>query len=158
MIDDQEFLAQWNRSHGAVFDVAMWLRAEFGMNVRVTVPELRPDASVRHAYADSGDIECIKRIEVKHRTITFTGRADYPFPTVFVAEKYTLDRMDLRTVEAFVILSADKAHAAIVSARTRKFWVAESRADGRDGKQRTFIACPVEHVVFMPIKRTGAPA
>lgn len=141
-----EFVRDWQASHGPVMDVALWLK-RIGYDVKLNVPDLRPDAAERFRYSDTGDIEVLQRIEVKRRSIDFTSAGDYPFPTIFVDEVYKVDAR-LKGLLGFVIVNAAGTHAACVTPATKPRWTRETKFDLRQQRDCTWYCCPPELAFF----------
>lgn len=80
--DDPSFLEDLEKSKTAVWKAAQWLSSRgFHVTVRATIA--RPSADAMEEFADCGDLEIIKRVEVKQRrNLRFTSAEDYPFDTV----------------------------------------------------------------------------
>lgn len=139
---EREFVRDFQQSHGPVFDVALWLRRE-GYDVRIAVPELRPTAAVRWQFSDSGDIECIQRVEVKCRNLAFTSAADCPFSSIFVDEVYKVDER-LRRVLAYAIVNQPRTHVAVIRTATRPQWGVQVGFDERQHRECKWYTCPRE--------------
>src|SRR5262245_4846902 len=127
MKTDAEFVADLKRSHAAVCLVERLLRDK-GLCALAQPTKIMP---IRQGYQDFGDIHIMRRVEVKHRKIEFSGSHDYPFATIFVDEVYKADNPDKGSppLAAYVIVNASMTHAAIITAATRKHWVIERRFD-----------------------------
>lgn len=141
------FLNNLAQSVPVTFRVAAWLQRDQGMDVRVLPVAVRPDAAQRLEFGDDGDIELILRVEVKKRGLHFTGRGDYPYPTVIVDEAYKVDRAG-RRFWAYYIVNETETAVCMVPAASRKFWELRPRFDSKEGEQRMFYECPVEHCRF----------
>lgn len=148
---DQDFIDAFEGSKSAVEKVLAWAK---GKNLDVAIKEsrLRPDFDHRVEYADEGDLEIRKRIEVKHRKLKFTSAEDYPFSTVFVDEAYKVDRYPIETLSSYVIVNKPMTHAAIVLAGTREHWFIERRYDPTNGDMRNFYVCPVRFTKFISLE------
>lgn len=147
MKTDQQFLRALENSRACVNAVAQWL-VDLGYDVAVKPSPVRPDASVRHEYADSGDLELRMRVEVKHRSVPFTDRDSYPFQTVIVDETYKVDRLDRRSLYAYVIVNEARTHAAVIKADTISQWTIMSTYDSKEGESRRFYVCDVSLAQF----------
>lgn len=153
MKTDAQFVRDFHDSRRWVTRAAWWL-AGFA-DVRVTIPEpvLRPDARERARYADGGDLivrerGALKVAEVKHRSVDFTGRHDYPFATVFVNEAYKLTPDRLARLWGYVIFNRAGTAVAVVRPSTSPFWVSERRHDPAQRRDCEFLACPVSLAEF----------
>lgn len=143
---DPHFLADLRESQRAVWRVAQWLHAR-GLHVTVRALRERPTVEDVKYYADSGDIEIVQRIEVKHRHLTFTCAEDYPYPTVTVDVAHAWDRACPKP-QWYVILNEGLTHAAVVSGRSADQWVRVSKEDRAKQRVRTFYECPLALVCF----------
>ena len=155
MKPDAEFLRDFEASHIWVVRAAWWL-AEFP-DMHVTIPEvrLRPSPAERSRYADGGDFLVrhgrgltYERVEVKHRSVDFTGLNDYPFPTVFVNEAYKLTPGVVAYLWGYIIFNRLGTHVAVVRAYTSPDWVEVRKYDSAQRRECTFLACPVRLAEF----------
>ena len=90
--NDASFVADLIESQRAVWYAAKLLN-EMGYNVTIRPQNIRPSVEQMSEYADDGDLEIIQRIEVKRRKRPhFTGKDDFPFPTMIVDVAHTWDR------------------------------------------------------------------
>jgi hypothetical protein len=146
---DPTFVADLMESQESVQLVADWLR---GSGYRVWMPELRirPDAAVRSAYSDHGDLLIAERVEVKRRPdLSFTCAADYPYRGGIIVDVcHSWDKASPRPL-AYVILDNDASHAAIVPRHTASQWQRVRRFDRERGREREFYICPLVHVSFI---------
>lgn len=145
--EGREFLDRLSGSATGVMRVASWL-AKRSFNVRITpMPVWATKAERQARWQDGGDIEIIKRIEVKRRAIPFTTAEDYPYPSVFIDEVYKVDEA-LRDVEYWVILNHDMSHMAMVRPSTRRHWLIEEHFDPIQKRVCRWYACPTDFVSF----------
>lgn len=153
----EKFLSHLDASKEAVFRVADWLMSS-GLSVRLAGVQRAPERDQWKEFADSGDIFIEKRIEVKRLSRDFSSEADWPFGRAFiVCAKHAWDRAQPKP-EAFIIVSSNMQHCAIVRGRTRMHWVVERRKDSRyDGVEQEFFLCPMEHVEWLPLDRRQPP-
>jgi hypothetical protein len=129
MKDDNSFIRDLGESRYAVNEFAAKARAR-GVQVWLPPEVVRPDASVRHQYADDGDLMIQARIEHKVRTnLSWTCRNDYRYPTVIVDEVYKEDAKADRPVLMYVIEDQKRQHAAVVYGWTRDKWCIEEMHD-----------------------------
>jgi hypothetical protein len=152
---DAAFLADFAESRRTVMQVGQWM-ADLGYDVHMPVAALRPAAETRAHYADDGDLVIQKVVEVKHRGIDFTSAADYPYPSVFVNERYKLTRERLAKVWGYVVVNRAETHVAVVLTTTYDKWLDIDAYDKNQDRMCTFAACPVGHVKFYPIARDAA--
>ena len=114
MKDDQQFIRDLSTSRIAVNEFASRLRDK-GWQIWLPPESVRPDATVRREYGDTGDIMVQGRVEHKVRTnLHFTCRDDYPYDTVIVDEVYKEDSKADDPVLAYIIENASRTHAAVV--------------------------------------------
>ena len=150
MKSDAAFLRDFATSHQITMAVAMWLR-EMGRDVRIIVPTVRPDSSRRKQHADySGDIEIIRKIEVKQRLIDFTSEASYPYPTIFIGETYKIDAA-LGNLCAIVVTNRAVTHAAYIPVGTRRHWIVCNVWDAEQGRDCKSYGCPKELAQFVQL-------
>jgi hypothetical protein len=148
---DEDFLRDLNASFPTVMKVAIWLRAH-GQSVNVIVPTIRKDSAGRWEHTDSGDIEILKTIEVKHRGFEFHDVATYPYATIWIGETYKVDK-GLPRLHAFVATNAAETHAAIVNVNTKKDWLVETTFDKKQGRECQSYGCPKELATFIDLRK-----
>lgn len=148
---DADFLRDFSASHLPVMAVAMWLKST-GKDVKVNVPTLRADAAERFEHSDCGDIEITRKIEVKQRKLQFTGAHDYPYPAIFISEKYRLDKL-LPHLWAIAVVNQAGTHAAFITAGTQSRWVLTEKHDEKQKRDCVFVSCPKELAKFVELKR-----
>jgi hypothetical protein len=112
-LTDPTFPQDLLASTRAVDRVARWLRG-FGKAVTIQPLKLRPDISRAPEFSDKGDLRVDgDRIEVKHRSLRFTGPHDFPFPSIIVDVAHAWDNAHPKPAP-YVILNQPLTHAAIV--------------------------------------------
>jgi hypothetical protein len=148
---DEDFLRDLNASFPAVMKVAIWLRAH-DQNVNVMVPTIRKDSAERWKHTDSGDIEILKTIEVKHRGFDFHDMATFPHPTIWIGETYKVDK-GLARLHAFVATNKAITHAAVVPASTKAHWLKETRYDAKQGRECESYGCPKGLATFIDLRK-----
>lgn len=116
-------------------------------------------------FDDDGDMRASVHIGCKRRRLAFTGREDYPFPTVFVDEEYKLipDHMDredyyalpvqerlarIKWFHSYWIASSDMNHVALIVPATKRHWILEKVYSPKDRRDAFNWACPVSKVIF----------
>lgn len=155
MKTDEQFLAALQQSHGHVAAVASWMSGlKFDVLIRPVVA--RPSFDVRNEFIDSGDIEIRQRVEVKKRGIDFTSASDYPYQTVIVDEQYKVDRIPISHLYGYVVVNKAGTHVCCISKHTKPHWLLSTKFDRKDGQDRTFYECPVEHCVFFALEPSDA--
>ncbi len=147
---DPSFTDDLAESVNFVWLAAQWLSKKFGFKVLIPPTLVRPNAEQRSEYSDEGDLEIVKRIEVKHRrSIDFTNTEDFPFDTVIVDVDFAWDKAHPKP-EAYIIFDKDGSHCAIVRSKTSPHWVKRARQVG--GRTRDYYECSVEYVEFWEVK------
>lgn len=121
-----------------------------GVNIVINPATTRPDASVRGEYADDGDLELRVRVEHKVRQFDFTSAEGFPYPTLIVAEEYSIARQAARPF-VYVIESQDGEYAAVVHSRSMPKWVKVRRWDAAQGRECEFYEVPKEAVRFCAV-------
>jgi hypothetical protein len=155
MKDDDKFVRDLDASRVAVNQFADKLRRD-GIQAWLPPERTRPDASIRHDYADEGDIMVQGRVEHKVRNnLHFTCKEDYPYPTVIVDEVYKEDAKASDPVFAYVIENASRTHAAVVYGWTRDKWQVETRRDTIQGRDCHFYVIDKRWVRFCDLTREG---
>lgn len=145
------FVEALERSQYTVHRVASFL-AHAGAEIAIKPLVVRPDASVRRHYADSGDLEITMRVEVKERQLDFTGKHDYPHETIIVDECYKIDRLPIVSVWAWVIVNRHNSHAAFITSASRRHWVKLTRYDKVQERTCDWYCCPTKRAVFKELK------
>jgi len=140
------FLSHLDKSTTAVWCVAQWL-CNRGYQATVLPATKAANPSEWKDHADVGDILLSQRIEVKRLSVEFSGREDWPFGEDFiVCAKHAWDRAKPKP-HAFIILSANMGHAAIVKGDTFGRWRVEKRKDSRyNGIEQEFYLCPLDDI------------
>jgi hypothetical protein len=142
---DPTFVDDLEASQEAVWHVARWLSNTFKQQVSVRPVHIRPDDQLdeRMKYSDEGDLQIIKRVEVKERKgITFTSLKDFPFKEVIVDVIHSYDNAVIKPY-MYVILSADHKYCLVVPSSTRSSWRGEMIMDEHAGRKRGFYLCPI---------------
>lgn len=149
MKTDTQFLADLESSRDHVWRFASIQKAA-GVDIVINPATTRPDAAVRGDYADDGDMELRIRVEHKVRNIDFTSREDFPYPTLIVAEVYSIERQKGKPF-VYVIESRSGSHAAVVYSRSMHKWSKVRRWDAAQGRECEFYEAPLEVVRFRPL-------
>lgn len=150
MDSDDDFLRDFDASNRAVNRFAARMRAK-GVTLWLPPVSVRPSSDVRAQFSDDGDLLLQGRVEHKVRTINFTSRDDYPFPTVIVDEKRIEDGKAGDPVLAYVIENQAGTHAAIVYGWTKPKWQTIQRFDRLRDRERTFYVVAKSLVRFCPV-------
>lgn len=150
MKTDTQFLADLSSSRDSVWRFAAIQKAA-GVDIVINPATTRPDATVRGDHADGGDMELRIRVEHKVRNIDFTSREDFPYPTLIVAEVYSIERQNGKPF-VYVIESRSGSHAAVVHSRSMPRWSKVRRWDAAQGRECEFYEAPLESVRFCPLE------
>ncbi len=151
MNNHQEFLKYLEKSKDAVWAVARWL-GEHGHTVQVNPTFAAPTVGVRDLYRDNGDLFVSLRVEVKERTLSWTSKEDFPYPTIFVCKQKAYDE----TVDkpfCWVCLDNDRSHAAIIYHATKEHWKVREVYDSRFKHTYQAYECPKQFVHFYPVSQ-----
>jgi hypothetical protein len=142
------FLEDFRKSIRAVERFAALLRRK-NVSVWLSPTEMTPDVESRMDYADSGDLMLQLRAEHKVRTIQFTSREDFPFPTIIIDEKYKVDaKAKQSALFAYFIESSDGQCVACVYGHTKHRWKTKDAYDKKQGRDCTYYVVPIECVRF----------
>jgi len=139
--DDPDFVEDLKKSETPVLFAAQLLRHK-GVEVSLSPFEVRPDVSERYEYQDEADLFARRPIEVKKRDLDFSCEDDYPYPSIYIDEKYKLNE------EAwfYMILNESLTHFILAETRLSKRW-GES-AKRHKGTELTFVTAPYSCVSF----------
>jgi hypothetical protein len=145
--DDPNFIDDLLASQKAVW-IAAQLLVDCGETIMMRPLSIRPDIKDMSKYADQGDIFILREggwraVEVKHRTLEFTGKDDYPFPTVIVNNRHIWDRADPKPF-AHIIFNKDLSVLCLVMSETSDQWKLVEKMDYAKNRMRTFYVCPKE--------------
>jgi len=149
------FTDRLNKSRPAMFRVAEWIHRK-GRSVYIPAIIAAPKGSDWKDYVDDGDLfvdDDVKgrlKVEVKHVNIDFTGPKNWPYPSVIVSGKGTIER-NMGTVETYIIVNKQMTHAMIVLGETTKHWYIKRMFAKNTQKEEDFYLCPMEHVIFTKI-------
>ena len=119
-----------------------------GVQVWLPPTQVTPDFESRMEYADGGDLMLQLRAEHKVRSLNFTSREDFPFPTILIDEKYKIDSKADSPLFAYFIQSEDGQCVACVYGHTKHRWQVEESYDKRQGRSCQFYSIPTQFVRF----------
>lgn len=151
-------------SHLKSSDLAVWLVAKVlhgrGYSVEIPASSLAERHEDWKEHADSGDLyiwkgkEAKRRIEVKHLSVNFSCRKNWPFGEKFiVCAKHSYDRAAPKP-HAYIIVSQDCKTAASVFGSSKDKWRVEQRHDSRyENVKQEFYFAPLELVKFFPLEK-----
>lgn len=141
--NDELFRQQLAIGHAHAQYVAGVLRLA-GVSVAVTPHRVRERVGDRHRWRDEYDLLANgKRLEVKSRSLKFTGPRDFPKPTAYV---YALRGWDAKIHKpaAIVLVSQETRGLAVVPASTRPKWIARKTDDHVRRIRYTVLEAPRE--------------
>ncbi len=118
------------------------------MAVWLPPTEMTPDVESRMDYADGGDLMLQLRAEHKVRSFAFTGREDFPYPTIIIDEKYKVDAKAGTPLLAYFIESSDGRCVACIYGHTKHRWLIQDSVDPKQRRTCTFYVVPKEFVRF----------
>lgn len=153
---DAHFKSELEKSQPTVDMVGKWLEGR-GHDITINEMKYRSSYSQRMECGDNGDITLHKRVgdktvdlrvEIKRRSIVFTGVHDFLFDTLIVDEVYKVDRVDMNQVAAYFSVNKAGTHIAYIDPQTKDKWVVETRFDSQRNRNATFYGCPKELVAF----------
>lgn len=155
-LGDEEFSRLLRGSIPSVNLVGEFLK---GKGFQVTVPGIKEITKFEDwkKNADNGDILTDRGIfEVKHRTVQFTGKNDWPFgPLMIVDEVKKWHRKDPKP-RGYFIVSEDLSHYAFLDAKkTRDQWTEGTRRDRNWKGDRLFFFCHVDLFTWGKFETTG---
>ncbi len=156
----EKFLDHLNYSNEGVDRVAREFATKGWMVRRPEVTQAKSHKEWKK-HRDHGDLFVQgQRIEVKRLSVNWTGVEDWPFGEKFlVCAKHSFDSARPRPY-AYLILSQDMSHVAVVYACTSHKWGTEEKTDSRySGEEaiQKFYLCPLNLVRFMVIEELGVP-
>lgn len=139
------------RLMGSIPSVLVVAGMQIAKGRTVEIPGIRLAQSAAEAeyYVDGGDLFVLvrHRFEVKHLGKNFSCADDWPHPHVFVSNVANGE------VIAYVSVSHDLKHAAIIERATRPIWYVVDGLCRNTGNVERNYACPIDHVIF---EATGA--
>ena len=149
--NDPGFVQDLIDSQESVLLAAKWLLNR-GFRVTVNPTKIRPSVDKMSEYSDGGDLEISERVEVKARSISFTCKEDFPFPTIIVDVAHAWDKASPKPA-LYLLFNKDKTHIAIVKRSTSSKWVKSEKADKLKGRSRSFYECPISLVEFCSVRQ-----
>lgn len=148
----EQFVSALETSRDAVWFVAESLHAQ-GWNVRILPATVAKKGESRAKHMDQGDLEIIKRLEVKHRPdMDFNSLEEFKFDSVIVDEPYKIEKYAEGTLFGYIVLNKNKTGGMFIHPNTRKHWVIEPRFDSKEGKDKDFMLCPKKFAKFITFK------
>jgi hypothetical protein len=128
--DDDKFVSRLKTGHQYAEYAAERL-TQRGLHVEITPLEIREDIEARHRFADEFDLrvgEGLHIVDVKSRTLKFSGPGDYPYATAFVDTVSSWERKTHKPC-AIVLVSQPTGGLAVIRASTRPQWTRSWRYD-----------------------------
>lgn len=147
--EEARFRAAIPKSMKAVHAFAQYLQRK-GLEVIVHEAEVRPSFEQRQMYGDAWDVKARRgtlnwlRFEVKGREIPFTGRHDFPYPSIMAERVSKPTRMDW-----YVTVSQDLQYAGIVEGARRDEWTTATIFDRTKGYHNEVYLVPLRLVHFV---------
>lgn len=152
MSDHDRFISHLSVSYDAVWAAARWLsNLGYSVNISPSVVKDVGDDFIRGI--DNGDLYISQRVEVKHRSLDFTGAHDWPFgDKIIVCAKHSFD-LACPKPYLYLMLNRDKTHIAIIKSETSNFWTVEKVKDKRyeNVKQECYF-CHLKYVKFRKLE------
>ena len=148
---DEEATFRGNLTHSreAALVVADYFR-RLGYEVDVPRTKIRPTFEERAAYGDEGvdvwicrpDSMIRSKVEVKGRSLDFSGADDYPFATVNVDRVVKVATYGLAVL--YVSTNSALTHGCFILGRTSPHWLIEEGTDPRRGySPYPIYRCPI---------------
>ena len=142
------FRAHLAASRDAVWVVGRWLGSQ-GHEVVVPPTVMRPKSSDPKDYADEGDLYVVRhhgrvpvwrRVEVKHSSRSFSGRADWPYPSFIVCACHAWDKANPKPHVIYTV-NREMTHVACVHGNTAGTWTTRTVTDDRynDYSQQVYM-------------------
>jgi len=129
---------------------AQWLNKK-GYSVKVPVLREAPSRDDWEEYTDEGDLEICRRFEVKGISRVFTCAEDWPFGGKFiVCAKHSYDRSAPKPM-GFMVVSADRIHAAVANCTDSPTWWVERKLDSRYGEEQDFYISALDRINFITL-------
>jgi len=146
-------------SHPAVERIADWM-SSLGKPVKIQPTKKADNFLDAQRLRDDGDIKILstgEMIEVKHQTTVWTDEKSYPYSSIIVSNKNSVDK-NRGNVVVYIILNKDMTHAAMVPFATSEHWFLKKKKPGNTGVYEMFYLCPLEYVQFveLPVVSGGA--
>jgi len=151
--EERRFRAALARSNIPIYVVADHYRS-LGHRVELPPVQLRPHFEKRAGYGDEYELLIDRRwkIELKERSLAFTGANDFPYETIFVDR---VEKADSVIVHGYISVSESLTHLALVkTSETRKFWEIVNTFDVTKGYSLRVYTCPIALVCFTRCKRS----
>lgn len=151
----EAFRKRLDQSRFSTFLVAEYLHKR-GYNVHIPAFDYNQNDENWLDHVDDGDLYIWKergenhRIDVKHIATDFTGKEDFPYHKMYVADIRAIQRANPHPL-AYIIVNKAATHIGIVWWKTQSYWVEETVFASNTHKMITVMACPLEHVAFREI-------
>lgn len=150
-----KFIEMLTESRLCAWHVAEWL-TRLGFVVKILPATTTPDEGGRFDHVDFGDLEIIKRVEVKYwPEIDFHAIEDVPYNDIIVDEAYKIDKFPKQTLYGYVILNKSKNGCMLIANETRPFWFKKEVFDKKENALRTFYFCPKGKIHYAKIEIPG---
>lgn len=139
---DEAFKRDLMESDLDVRTVASWVEAR-GLPAKRLGLAVRPSVDRADEFNDGGVDLLVGRyhVQVKHRGVAFTCRADFPFTSIIV------DAVDQQArlkwpIDYWVLTSRSRESALVVPRESRDWWRVVRRYDPTRERERAFLECP----------------
>lgn len=156
--EERRFRQAIVESQDAVWAVARYIHSIGDIEVLIAPLTIRPSFAERKRYGDKGDLHIRKigrepwtRVEVKTRTFSFTGPADYPYPTFYLERRNRMKQHG--PAYAYFIVSQCLTSAAIVYGATFDQWLGPTTFfDRARGHEANCYEVPLALVKFVQLR------
>ena len=146
------FVESLGLSQVIALEIAGWL-AERGYNCRYKPGTVTPNPESRMEHVDFGDLEVIKRLEVKHwPNIDFQSLDDIGYENIIVDETYKLKKYHKNTLYSYMIVNASRTGALWIDTRTREHWYEDELPDKNNPGTRNFTLVPKKYAIYLRLR------
>lgn len=140
----EQFLDELRASSEAVERAAAWLIRERRVPVLIQPTYEAATFGERADYADDGDLAILLRVEIKRRSLTFTGKADFPHETIIVDACPNFDKKRPRPFGYLLLNEAMDVGFWVDVERTHRSWKRLDLPDQRNGVRQPFYVCALD--------------
>ena len=146
----KKFLSHLDNSTEAVFIAALYLHKK-GLDVRINAMQRAKSHKDWKNCKDDGDLYVYKnknkyRVEVKGRGTGFSCSEDWKYKDFMICAKHSYDLAEPKPY-AYMILSKERTHVAIVKTSTKHKWNYKYKMDKRyENYGQEFYFCSKDNV------------
>lgn len=146
------FFRRLDASRKSTFLVAEYLHRR-GFTIHIPAFDYNERDEPWEEHVDDGDLyvwkerEKMHRIDVKHISLDFTSKSDFPYSHMFVADIRAINRADPFPL-AYIVMNKSCTHLGIVWGNKKDLWEPHEVFASNTNKMITVMRCPVEHVDF----------